>query len=243
MNEIVALAAVVTRKTLSGLRHLTRFARSRTASAAVEFAIILPVALLLYAGAAEVSDGVIASRRVTMLTRSLVDLLSLQGTTTQAASTPTPGNAVSATTLSSILTSATALLAPEPTSTLTMTISAIDITNTAQGTCCSALVRWSYTQGGTLRPCVVQITALPSTSDYAANQIPSGLLPTGTPLPSPLYVLIADVGYTYQPMLSKSLLNFAPSMQRTEYMLPRSTGQVTTGALPATGSQSGQICH
>ena len=243
MHGIHALTATVIRSAVAALRLVTGFARSRTATAAVEFAIVLPVALLLYAGAAEVSDGVIASRRVTTLTKSLVDLLSLQGTTTQASSTPTPGNAVSATTLSTLLTSATTLLAPEPTTSLTMTISAIDVTNTAQGTCCSALVRWSYTQGGTLRPCTVQITALPSTSDYAAGQIPAGLLPTGTALPSPLYILVADVSYTYQPLLSKSLLKFAPAMQRTEYMLPRSTGQVSTAALPSTGSQYGTICH
>ena len=101
MHRIQALAANVMRSAIAALRLVTDFTRSCTATAAVEFAIVLPVALLLYAGAAEVSDGVIASRHVTTLTKSLVDLLSLQGTTTQASSTPTPGNALSATTLSS----------------------------------------------------------------------------------------------------------------------------------------------
>ena len=228
---------------LARARHLIAFVRSRTGAAAVEFAIVLPVALLLYVGAAEVTDGVMASRRVTTVTKALVDLLSLQGTTTQALSTPVPGNAVSANTLSALLISSGAMMAPEPTTTLTMTISAIDVTNTTGGTCCSALVRWSYTQGGTLRPCAVQITSLPSNSDYAASQIPGGLLPYGTQLPSPLYVLVSDVGYTYQPTMSKNLLNFAPSMQRTEYMLPRAMGQVTTADLPGSGTQYGQVCH
>lgn len=224
-------------------RGLLAFARSRAAAAAVEFAFILPVAMLLYIGAAEVTDGVMASRRVSTVTKTLVDLLSLQGTTTQKTSTPTPGNAVSSTTLSTLLTSATALMAPNPTSTLTMTISAIDVTNTAQGTCCSALVRWSYTQGGTLRPCVVQMTALASNSYYSTTQIPAGLLPYGTQLPAPLYIIISDVGYTYQAYFSQNLLKFAPTMQRTEYMLPRSMGQVTTSTLPSSGSQYGQVCY
>ena len=210
-----ALSNLAQRAFAMGLR-LASFAKSRAGTAAVEFAIVLPVAVLVYVGAVEISDGVMASRRVTTLTKTLVDLLSLEGTTTQTSSTPTPGNAVSATTLASLLSSATMLLAPEPTSTLTMTISAVDITNASSGTCCSALVRWSYTQGGTLRPCVVQLTALPSSSDYAPSQLPSGLLPVGTQLPSPLYVIVADVGYTYQPVLSKNLLNFDPTMQRTE---------------------------
>lgn len=238
-----AWAVALVRAAYGRLRFTLGFARSCTATAAVEFAIVVPVALLLYAGAAEVSDGVLASRRVTTVTKTLVDLLSLQGTTTQATSTPTPGNAVSAATLSTLLTSATALMAPEPTTTLTITVSAIDVTNTAQGNCCSALVRWSYTQSGALRPCNVQITTLPSNSDYSPSQIPSGLLPYGTQLPTPIAILVADVGYTYQPVLSKSLLKFAPTMQRTVYMFPRSVGQVTTGALPSTGTQSGVVCH
>ena len=243
MRNLSNTGAATMRSLMFQLRRCTRFFASNSATAAVEFAVIVPVAMLLYVGAAEVSDGVLASRRLTTVTKTLVDLLSLQGTTTQSTSLPTPGNAVSATTLSNLLTSATAVLAPEPITTLTMTISAIDITNTAQGTCCSALVRWSFTQGGTLRPCAVQITALPSNSDYAPAQIPSNLLPTGTQLPTPLYILVADTGYTYQPALSKSILNFAPVMQRTEYMLPRSLGQVSTGSLPLTGSQNGLVCH
>ncbi len=227
----------------AAIERCVAFARSRAGTAAVEFAFVLPLAIVVYAGAAEVGDGVLASRRATTVAKTLVDLASLQGTSTQQTSTPTPGNAVAASTLSALLTSAATLMAPEPTSTLTMTLSAIDVTNTSQGTCCSALVRWSYTQGGTLRPCLLQLTALSSTSDYAPGQIPSGLLPYGTPLPAPLSVLISDVGYTYQPILSKNILQFAPAMQRTDYMLPRSTGQVITGPLPASGTQHGQVCY
>ena len=242
-HRLRSKATLFARAAITRLRSLKAFSKSSRATAAVEFAIVVPFALLLYAGAAEVSDGVLASRRLSTVTKSLVDLLSLQGTTTQASSIPIPGNAVSATTLSTLLTSATTLMAPEPTSTLTMTISAIDVTNTAQGTCCSSLVRWSYTMGGTLRPCAVQITALPSSSDYSPSQIPSGLLPYGTPLPSPVYILVSDVGYTYQPVLSANLLRFAPVMQRTEYMFPRSVGQVSTGTLPSVGTQYGLVCH
>ena len=93
-----------------------------------------------------------------------------------------------------------------------------------------------------MRPCAVQITALPSTSDYAASQIPAGLLPYGTPLPSPLSILVTDVNYTYQPLFNPTLLNFLPKMQRTECMFPRPTGQVMTSALPANDTQHGQVC-
>ena len=91
-------------------------------------------------------------------------------------------------------------------------------------------------QGGTLRPCAVQITAMPPTSDYATSQIPAGLLPYGTQLPLPLSILVTDVNYTYQPLFNPTLLNFLPKMQRTECMFPRPTGQVATSALPANGT-------
>lgn len=230
------------RKAAALLPRLRRFRHAVAAAAAVEFAIVAPVALLLYVGAAEVSDGVMASRRATTVTETLINLLSLQPTTMQATSTPTPANAVSASNLSSFLTSAATLMAPEPTAPLTMTISAIDITNNGQGVCCSVLVRWSYTQGGTLRPCATQITALPASSDYAPGQIPGAIIPYGIQLPTPIAYVIADVGYTYRPFLSTNIVNFAPVMQRTIYMMPRSSGQVAVQPLPSTGSQHGQIC-
>ena len=79
--------------------------------------------------------------------------------------------------------------------------------------------------------------------EASATQIPAALLPYGTQLPAPIAVLIADVTYSYQPIFSQSLLKFSPVMQQTEYMLPRATGQVATGALPSSGSQYGALCY
>lgn len=224
------------------LRALTAFWRARRAAAAVEFAIVAPIALLLYIGAAEVSDGIMASRGLSNLTRTIVDILSQQSTSAQPTSLPTPVNAVSSTTLSNLLTGATSLMYPRPTTTLAMTLTAVDVTNTAMGTCCLALVRWSYTQGGTLRPCATQLTGATG-SNLTVTQLPSGLLPTGTPLAQPISYLIADTSYTYQPVFGGSLLPFAPVMNRTEYMMPRSSGQVITGSLPASGTQHGKVCY
>ena len=219
------------------------FARNRRAVAAVEFAVVLPVALLLYVGAAEVADGVMASRKTTTVTRALVDLTSQQLTSSQLLSTPTPPNATPATTLATILTAASTLLYPEPTGSLQMTLSAIDVTNAALGVCCTATVRWSFTQGGTLRPCGVLLTPGPDGTSGPTSTFPTDLLPVGTVLPTILHFIVADVSYTYQPIMSTRLLNFVPTMVRTEYMMPRSVGQVLTGALPASGTQHGQLCY
>ena len=105
---------------------LTAFSNDRRAAAAIEFAFVLPVAITIYIGAAEVSDGVMTSCKVSTLTRTLVDLLSHQPTSPQATSPPAtfPGQR---STLSTLLTSSATLLFPKPTTSLAMTISAVDV--------------------------------------------------------------------------------------------------------------------
>ena len=152
------------------------FVSARTASAAVEFAVVLPVALGLYMGAAEVTQGIMTSRKVNLLTRTVTDLLSQQSTSQQTTSTPTPANALTAAQLSTIMNASQILLAPQPTTTLSMTLTAVDVTANSSGVCCVAKVRWSYTQGGTLRPCNVTLTAGADGTTKSPTTISTSLL-------------------------------------------------------------------
>ncbi len=61
---------------ISQYRRLARFARDTRGMAAVEFAIILPMVLVIFFGTIEVSTGVAVDRKVTVLTRTLSDLIS-----------------------------------------------------------------------------------------------------------------------------------------------------------------------
>jgi Flp pilus assembly protein TadG len=54
---------------------LGRFARDRRAVSAVEFALVLPFLLVLYLGGIELSDAVGADRKVTLLARTVSDLV------------------------------------------------------------------------------------------------------------------------------------------------------------------------
>lgn len=53
---------------------LNRFARDRRGSAAVEFALIIPVVMLLYFGMAETTQALLANRRVSVIATAVGDL-------------------------------------------------------------------------------------------------------------------------------------------------------------------------
>ena len=53
---------------------LNRFARDRRGSAAVEFALIIPVVMLLYYGMVETTQALLASRRVSVVATAVGDL-------------------------------------------------------------------------------------------------------------------------------------------------------------------------
>jgi Flp pilus assembly protein TadG len=55
--------------------HLKRFAIAREAVAAVEFALVLPVMLLLYVGSIELSDLINVDRRITVIAGTVGDLV------------------------------------------------------------------------------------------------------------------------------------------------------------------------
>ena len=220
------------------------FLRNRNGVAAIEFAFLAPVIILLYVGAGELSEAVMTNRKVEALSRTLADLTSQQPTSGQTLSTPAPSNATTQSVLATIFTAATAIMAPASLTPLQITISAVDTVNNSAGLCCVFKVRWSYTQSGTLRPCNVNLTPVPSTQPPSPTTISSAMMPPVLYLPNPVPLLIADVAYVYQAPFLAQWINFAGGMTRTSYMLPRTTGQVMLAApITATSNQSGVICY
>jgi Flp pilus assembly protein TadG len=227
---------------------LARCTRDRRGIAAVEFAIVVPVILILYVGAADVTRAVQMGRRLDLLSRTLSDLVSQQSTTTP----------VTASTVGLIFGAATAVMAPFPTSSVTLTVSAVDIKAKSDGTCCQALVRWSFTQNGTLRACTTPLTQVGNGAPASATTIPSSIILANSTggfnylAGSTSYLIIADITGTYTPFftsLPPPLGNpstwFQAGMRRTTYMVPRSpTGPIKL-ATPITGTgpgQSGVVC-
>lgn len=225
-----------------------RAARDTSAVAAVEFALVLPLLLVLYVGAVDVTRAVLASRNVTLLSRTVSDLVSQQST-----STP-----VAASTVSLIFGASSAVMAPYSTTGLKLTVSAVDIKLKSDGrTCCQALVRWSYTQGGTLRACTNPLTQVADGTRAAATNIPASIITANSnggfnyASGSTSYLIVADISYTYVPFfptLPPPLGNpsdwFKPGMSRTTWMVPRSpSGPITLASPVVAGTgQSGVVC-
>lgn len=113
---------------------LSRFARDRRGVSAVEFAFIAPVMIGLYFGCAEISDGVAADRKVSLIAGALANL-------------PAQVTTISAAEMTNILDASSAIIAPYQASLLKMTLSCLKIDATTG----VATVQWSETRNGTAR--------------------------------------------------------------------------------------------
>lgn len=112
---------------------LSRFARDRRGVSAVEFAFIAPVMIGLYLGCAEISDGVAADRKVSLIAGALANL-------------PAQVTTISAGDMTNILDASSAIITPYSASNLTMTVSCLKIDGNG-----IAKVQWSATRNGTAR--------------------------------------------------------------------------------------------
>ena len=125
---------------LSRLRHRLRaFCEASQAVAAVEFAIVLPVMVMMYLGMTELTFGINTDRKITLLARTLADLTGRATT-------------VSSSDMDTIFAASTSVMAPYNSALAQMVVSSIVVTDTGtkdaggnpivQGTVC-----WSSAKG------------------------------------------------------------------------------------------------
>jgi len=134
----------------SALGPLSRLTRDRRGVSAVEFAFIAPVMIGLYLGCTEISDGVAADRKVSLVVDALSNL-SAQVTT------------ISTADMTNILNASSSIIAPYSASNLQSTLSCLNIDANGKVT-----VAWSATLNGTARSVGSSVTipsalAVPST--------------------------------------------------------------------------------
>ena len=114
-------------------RSLRDFAGDKRGVSAVEFAMLLPLMITLYLGGVEVSSAIAVDRKVTLVARTLGDLVA-QSTT------------VNATDMTNILNAATTVVQPYSDTLIKVVVSRVDIDANS-----AAKVIWSKTKNGTAR--------------------------------------------------------------------------------------------
>lgn len=169
---------------------LRSFGADRRGVAAIEFALIAPVMIMLYLGLAELTLAMMAERRASHAASVVADLVaqSSQMNTTQ---------------MTDVFQVADAILAPFPTSTLTMRVSSVKADANA-----TPKVVWSRGDG---------MTALAA-----------GATPTGVPanlLASGDSVIMAEVAYIWDSPLKKTIPN-ALRFRQTFFLKPRKSPEV-----------------
>jgi len=129
-----------------------RLMRDVRGLAAVEFAVILPVALMLFIGMISVSTGVAVNRKVIILTRTLSDLISQAQTITSVD-------------LSNAFNISAAVMAPYPSGPVQAKISQVYVDKDGV-----AKVKWGASSNATARSC----------GDVVTSLVPPGIRIAGT---------------------------------------------------------------
>jgi Flp pilus assembly protein TadG len=127
------------------LSHLARrFARDARGVSAVEFALVLPLMMTLYLGGAEVSQAISASRKVTLVSRTVSDLTS-------------QSSSISTAKMTEILSASGVVLSPFSGNSLKVTVSSVKIDATGKAT-----IEWSDTLRGTKHGVGTTVTVPPA---------------------------------------------------------------------------------
>ena len=133
-------------------RHLRGLIRDQRGVSAVEFAMLLPLMVTLYLGGVEVSQAVAIDRKVTLIARSLGDLVAQATNVTNAE-------------MSNILAASAAIVVPYQDTKLNIVVSSVKID--AQGV---AKIAWSDTKNGTARAVGSTVT-LPAALNTASTTL------------------------------------------------------------------------
>jgi Flp pilus assembly protein TadG len=160
------------------------FRRDRRGVAAIEFAIIAPVMLVMFLGTVEFSAGIAVNRKVTLIARTLADL------TSQAAV-----QAVTDPDLQNIFTASLVIVKPYAQTPVKAQISEIYIDSNQM-----AKVQWS--KGAIIANGAIQATLVASSrnaGDIVTSVVPPALLVKQT------YLILSEVSYLYTPANSGTI--------------------------------------
>ncbi|MBR7621589.1 pilus assembly protein [Phenylobacterium sp. 20VBR1] len=169
--------------------HLRHLIKDRRGAAAVEFAFVAPVMIFMYYGLAELTQGMMADRRASHVASAIGDLVAQD-------------TSINTTEMTDVFNVGKAIIAPFPTSGLSMRVSSIR--KDAGG---NLTVVWSKTSGS-----MTPITTIAS--------VPANLIANNES------VILSESSYIYNSTTKKALPN-ALTFTQKYYLKPRKTAQVT----------------
>ncbi len=181
----------------------------RSGIAATEFAVIVPIMLVLFFGTVEFSSGVAVDRKVTLIARALSDLT--------AQTTPPSLNSTSATMsdtyLQNVFTASIAIIAPYAPSPVKATLTEIYVDSNL-----IAKVQWSKS-AVISSDAATQATLMTSTL-HAAGDVVTGFVPSNL-LVAKTYLVLSEVSYLYVPTIGYVMAKSGVTLQDRAYTRPR----------------------
>ncbi|MBR0894084.1 pilus assembly protein [Bradyrhizobium tropiciagri] len=200
------------------LRSVAAFCNDRRGLAAVEFAFILPLMLVMFFGTVEFSTGVAVDRKVTLMARAASDL------TSQATSVVDAD-------LQNNFSASVGIMTPYDASPTKMTVSEIyvDTSNVAH-------IQWS--RAGTISSGATQATLTASSrnqGDIVTSLVPAALLVGDT------YLIFSEVSYKYVPTIGYVMAKSGINLSDVAFTRPRQGVCVyyapTSATMPTTCSK------
>lgn len=170
----------------------------RSGIAATEFAVIVPIMLVMFFGTVELSSGVAVDRKVTLMARTLSDLTS-QSTT------------VADSDMTNFFAAAGAIMTPYDVTPTHSTISAIYVNASLKAT-----FQWSKSATVSLvngSPVATLVTSSHSPGQTAT--IPTALAVANT------YLIFSEVSYLYTPTVGYVMSKTGVTLSDTAYTRPR----------------------
>lgn len=205
-NEPMQPISNIWRSTSSSVRS---FVADKRALAATEFAVIVPLMLVMFFGTVELSSAIAIDRKVTLVARTLSDLTS-QSTTLADAN------------MKDTFTASISVILPYDASLVKGTISQIYIDATKIAT-----VQWS--KAGTIATGATQATL--ATSARTAGDKVTPMIPQNLLIPS-TYLILSEASYTYTPTVGY-LLKSSVNLSDVSYTRPRQTTCVPYNSVPS----------
>lgn len=185
------------------------FVADRRALAATEFAVIVPVMLVMFFGTVEFSTAVAIDRKVTLIARTLSDLTS-------------QSIKLADSDMQDTFTASISIVQPYDATLVKGTISQIYIDTDSIAT-----VQWS--KSGTIASGATQATL--GTSARKAGDKVTSIIPAALLIPS-TYLILGEASYTYSPTIGYVLKSSLP-LSDVSYTRPRQTTCVPYNSVPS----------